>query len=244
MTTLDGPSSPGDTHPYALWDAAYVLGSLSGSERREFEAHLKGCPSCADAVGGLGGMRALLSQIDRGYVDTLDANDGQTELPPLRDELLATVNARRRRSRAATWTLSAAAAVAIGVFVSVQSNPMAMMPAPLPTQASALEMTPTKPVPLSATVTLTRRAWGTRIEMQCTYEAGPMDLDYDGGQASDTLVMVAVGRDGSRTQLATWTAQIGMPASLGGSTSMPVDEIASVQVVSADAGAVLLERDL
>jgi len=138
-------------------------------------------------------MRALLSQIDRGYVDTLDANDGQTELPPLRDELLATVNARRRRSRAATWTLSAAVAVAIGVFVSVQSNPMAMMPAPLPTQASALEMTPTKPAPLSATVTLTRRAWGTRIEMQCTYEAGPMDLDYDGAQASDTLVMVAVG---------------------------------------------------
>jgi hypothetical protein len=35
-----------------------------------------------------------------------------------------------------------------------------------------------------------------------------------------------------------------MPASLGGSTSMPIDEIASVQIVSADAGAVLLRRDL
>ena len=32
-----------DSHgddPYAMWDAAYVLGSLSGAERREFEAHL------------------------------------------------------------------------------------------------------------------------------------------------------------------------------------------------------------
>ena len=33
MTTFGDPgglsSSPGDTHEYALWDAAYVLGSLS-----------------------------------------------------------------------------------------------------------------------------------------------------------------------------------------------------------------------
>ncbi|APE18911.1 anti-sigma factor family protein [Mycolicibacterium pallens] len=244
MTTVDGPSSPGGTHPYALWDAAYVLGSLSCAERREFEVHLKACPSCADAVTDLGGMRALLSQIDRGYVDTLDEPDGYAGLPPLRDELLATVNTRRRRSRAATWTLAAAAALAIGLFVASQSNPMVVTPAPQPSQASALTMTPKKPVPLTATVTLTRRAWGTRIEMQCTYEAGPMDVDYDGDEASDKLAMVAVGRDGSRTELATWTARIGMPASLGGSTSMPVDEIASVQIISADAGAVLLERDL
>ncbi|WP_396928541.1 anti-sigma factor family protein [Mycolicibacterium sp.] len=244
MTTVDGPSSPGGTHPYALWDAAYVLGSLSCAERREFEVHLKGCPSCADAVTDLGGMRALLSQIDRGYVDTLDEPDGYAGLPPLRDELLATVNTRRRRSRAATWTLAVAAALAIGVFAASQSNPMVVIPAPQPGQASALTMTPKKPVPLTATVTLTRRAWGTRIEMQCTYEAGPMDVDYDGDEAGDKLAMVAVGRDGSRTQLATWTARVGMPASLGGSTSMPVDEIASVQIISADAGAVLLERDL
>ncbi|WP_227999939.1 anti-sigma factor [Mycolicibacterium sp. P1-5] len=244
MTTVDCPSSPGDTHPYALWDAAYVLGSLSTAERRAFEAHIEGCASCADAVSDLGGMRALLSQIDRGYVDTLDEADKQAGLPPVRNELLTKVNTRRRRSRAATWTLSAAAAVAIGLFVAVQSNPMAVTPAPQPGQASALTMTPMKPVPLTATVTLTRRSWGTRIEMQCTYEAGPMDADYRGEEADDKLAMVAVGRDGSRTQLATWTARIGMPAQLGGSTSMPVDQIASVQIVSAGAGAVLLERDI
>lgn len=242
MTTVDGQSSPGDTHLYALWDAAYVLGSLSSTERREYEGHLKVCSSCAEAVGDLSGVRVLLSQIDRGYVDTLDANDGRTELPPLRDELLARVNSRRRRSRAATWTLTAAAAVIVGLFVAIPSNPMAVAPALQP--PAALAMTPIRPVPLTATVSLTRRPWGTRIEMQCIYEAGPIDADYDGGQASDKLAMVAVGRDGSRIQLATWTARVGMPAVLGGSTSMPVDEIASVQIVSADAGAVLLERDL
>ena len=127
-------------------------------------------------------------------------------------------------------------------IVALQSNPMVVTPAPV--QPAALTMTPMRPVPLTATVTLSRRTWGTRIEMQCIYEAGPMDADYGGGEASDKLAMVAVGRDGSHTQLATWTARIGMPASPGGSTSMPVDEIASVQIVSVDAGAVLLERDL
>ena len=30
----------GDNHRYAMWDAAYVLGSLSASDRREFEVHM------------------------------------------------------------------------------------------------------------------------------------------------------------------------------------------------------------
>lgn len=242
MTAVDGPSSPGETHPYALWDAAYVLGSLSCSERREFEAHLRSCPRCVDAVSELSGMPALLSQIDRGYVDTLDAHGAYAGLPPLRDQLLAEVNSRRRRSRVVTWTLTAAAAVAIGVFAAVHTNPVVVTPAPA--QASALTMTPTKPTPLSATVTLSRRAWGTRIEMNCTYSAVPLDNAYDGHESEDTLAMVAVGRDGSHIQLATWTARAGTPALLGGSTSMPMDQIAAVQIISADAGAVLLERDL
>ena len=29
-----------DACPYAMWDAAYVLGSLSSTERREYEGHL------------------------------------------------------------------------------------------------------------------------------------------------------------------------------------------------------------
>ena len=50
---------------YAMWDAAYVLGSLSSAERREFEAHLGDCPLCRSAVGELNGMPALLSQLGR-----------------------------------------------------------------------------------------------------------------------------------------------------------------------------------
>jgi hypothetical protein len=250
VTTLDGSdgfsSSLGDKHQYALWDAAYVLGSLSCSERREFEAHLRTCPSCTDAVSDLSGMPALLSRIDRSYVDTIDelGPHASAALPPLRDELLARVNSRRRRTRVLTWTLTAAAAVAIGVFVAVESNPMAMAPVHQQAEASALTMMPTKPVPLTATVTLSRREWGTRVDMTCTYTEGPVETDYAGGGTDGTLAMVAVGRDGSHIQLATWTAHTGTPASVGASTSLPVDQIASVQIVTADAGEVLLRRDL
>jgi len=54
-----------DNHRYAMWDAAYVLGSLSAVDRREFEAHMANCPACRDAVADLSGVPALLSQLDR-----------------------------------------------------------------------------------------------------------------------------------------------------------------------------------
>jgi anti-sigma factor RsiW len=59
------------SHEYAMWDAAYVLGSLSSVERREYEAHLSTCPSCREAVGEIGGMRALLAQLDHDVVASM-----------------------------------------------------------------------------------------------------------------------------------------------------------------------------
>jgi hypothetical protein len=44
--------------------------------------------------------------------------------------------------------------------------------------------------------------------------------------------------------LATWVALTGVTATPGGSTSMPIDQIAAVQVVSGDNGEVLLQRSL
>ena len=87
--------------PYATWDAAYVLGSLSGSERREFEAHLATCPRCSAAVAELSGIPALLAQLTPAEVEALD--DPAAEEPPMRPEVLDTlmqkVQWRRRRTR-------------------------------------------------------------------------------------------------------------------------------------------------
>ena len=60
---------------YAQWDAAYVLGSLSGAERREYEAHLEQCPSCRRAVAELAGMPGLLARVPAHEALALDALD-------------------------------------------------------------------------------------------------------------------------------------------------------------------------
>ena len=63
--TGDSDVPAGASHDYATWDAAYVLGSLSSADRREFEAHLSGCPICSQSVGELSGIPALLSKSRR-----------------------------------------------------------------------------------------------------------------------------------------------------------------------------------
>jgi anti-sigma factor RsiW len=223
-----------------MWDAAYVLGSLSSAERREFEAHMTDCPLCGRAVGELSGMPALLSQLDRDELAAIDDRSGAESLPDeLLPSLLAKVSWRRRRSRIVTWTAGAAAAavLAIGVLVGVAGQHLTSVPTPPQASVSAQPMAQVGTNRLASTVSLSSRQWGTFISMNCVCLA-PLNAHHD------TLAMVVVGRDGSHTQMATWVANPGHTATPAGSTSTRVDQIAAVQVVSADDGQVLLERSL
>lgn len=250
-TQLRGLGPPGDNdgsaltiednHRYAMWDAAYVLGSLSAVDRREFEAHMATCPACRGAVGELSGVPALLSQLDRDEVAAIgESGPGQPAAPEmsprLLPSLLATVRWRRRRARVTTWVASAAAAVVlgIGVFVGVHGHPST--PAPqLATSAQPMAQVGT--TLLTSTVSLSSQHWGTIIDLKCVCLA-PQYARHD------TVAMVVVGRDGSQTRLATWVAEPGHTATPAASISTPVDQIAAVQVVSADTGRVLLQRSL
>ena len=49
--------------PYREWDGAYVMGSLSPSERREYEQHLSSCADCAGEVASLAGISGILSGV-------------------------------------------------------------------------------------------------------------------------------------------------------------------------------------
>jgi Putative zinc-finger len=245
----DGLSSTDDAQDrYELWDAAYVLGSLSSTERREYENHLNTCATCRASVAELSGMPALLALLDRDEMAAAE-DERRPEPPPLRPEvltaLLTKVSWRRRRTRWLTWTVTAAAAVvlAVGVFVAVKPGPVVPATDPPRATAAAMTMTPVAPSSLDATVTLTSQGWGTHVEMACTYEWAPSRAGDD-DDAGDKLAMVAVSRDGNHTQLATWMAVSGTTALPSGSTSMPIDDIVAVQVVSADTGDVLLQRNL
>lgn len=253
-TPLRGAGPPGDNevfglimednHRYAMWDAAYVLGSLSASDRREFEMHMAGCPQCRDAVADLSGVPALLSQLDREEVAAIDESarttgslpDAPTMSPELLPMLLAKVAWRRRRTRVVTWVASAAAAVvlALGVFVGVQGY---FSPPAQQVTASAQPMSQVGTTLLASDVALSPQHWGTSINLKCVCLA-PLNAHHD------TLAMVVVGRDGSQTRLATWVAEPGHTATPAGSISTPMDRIAAVQVVAADTGQVLLQRSL
>ncbi|HUO39266.1 MAG TPA: zf-HC2 domain-containing protein [Mycobacterium sp.] len=245
MTQFDrkGAGQLGNADPFAMWDAAYVLGSLDAEERREYEAHLNTCARCRAAVAELTGMPELLALLDKDEVAALDDAAPELPQPPpeLLDSLLAKVSGRDRRRRRLSWTIAgaaaAAAAVAAAVVVGIHPGshvPSAALPA---TSASALTMTPVAPNSIDATVNLISQGSGTRIEMTCTYPKESKDSDDD----VDKLAMVVVGRDGSHAQIATWMAPPGVTVRPVGSTPLWIDQIAAVQIVSDD-GDVLLQR--
>lgn len=232
--------------PYLQWDAAYVLGSLSSADRREFEAHMQTCDRCRAAVAELSGIPALLSMLDAEEVDgQLDGDE--PEPPPLRPEVLDSVldkvKWRRRRSR---WMTSAAvglaaAVLAVGLVIAIRPGAVGMQNGTPEVTAATYEMTKLAPTPFNATVSLSDFGWGTRIDMACTYGQWS-----GGGPAAppSRLGMVVVGRDGTRSEIATWLGLSGATALPSGNTTLHRDDIAAVQLVAADTREVLLEKTL
>lgn len=228
--------------PYALWDAAYVLGSLSGAERREFEAHLATCRPCSAAVAELSGIPALLAQLTAEEVEALD--DPVAEAPPqpeMLDSLLAKVQWRRRRARRLSFiTLAAAAAVlavalVIAILPGIRGNGGDNQP-----MTSAMTMSKVAQTPINATVTLTGFGWGTRIDMVCTYG----DYASRGQATTENLSMVVLDHNGTQSEVATWVGVNGATALPSGNTTMQKDQIKAVQLVDTDTRAVLLQTDV
>lgn len=243
MTDFDasaaGDPSGGDR--YLTWDAGYVLGALSPSERREFEAHLETCARCRAGVAELTGMPALLAMVDLADVEAMDHQPPTPPLrPELREQVLATARLRRRRSRWVTTAAVGLAAVllAIGLWVVIRPETLGLQQGS-PQAAAMLEMGKVSETPINASIAMSGYSWGTRIDMACSYgDWGQRDAP------AQNLGMVVIGRDGTRTQIATWLGLSGATALPSGNVPLPPGEIASVQLVSADDGKVLLERNL
>jgi hypothetical protein len=91
--------------------------------------------------------------------------------------------------------------------------------------------------PVDADLRLEDVAWGTRITMTCRYEGAAPSEPYD----PVSYQLVVVGADDAGTQsVARWQSLPGRDAHVAGSTDLPVDEIAEVQLLDAD-GTVLLQ---
>ncbi|SFR05464.1 Putative zinc-finger [Lentzea waywayandensis] len=101
--------------PFREWDGAYVLGSLSTSDRLAYEQHLAQCASCEREVCGLAGVTGLLSRVPVAWaVQSLDTDP---EVPAA--VLPRLVRAVRRRHLVVTAATVLVAAVTGAVLAAL-----------------------------------------------------------------------------------------------------------------------------
>jgi hypothetical protein len=222
-----------NTDQFTMYDAAYVLGALSPSDRREFENHLKVCSSCARAVGELAGLPGLMSKVSVEQLTAEPEPVPETLLP----SLARAVRRQRRRRRFAVGAAAAAAAclVAVGGVALSQPDsparpPVASSPSPTPGSSSGSANLALKSVVPSSPVTASARvvslAWGTRIDLTCTYDAAkrrppPGGVPY---------ALVVIDRQGAEQQVATWKALPDRRLTVMGMSSRAREDIAAIEV--------------
>jgi anti-sigma factor RsiW len=215
------------TDEFALYDAAYVLGALSPADRREFEDHLKGCAACASSVGELAGLPGLMSKVSE---DQLTA---EVEAPPetLLPALARAVRRERGRRRVAVGTAAAAAAclIAVGAVALTNSDsptrPTVASPSTTPAGTASLALSAVVPTSVTASARLVDTAWGTRIDLTCSYKA-----NGSAPAGGFPYAMVVIDRSGVAQQVATWKAPPGRKLTVMGATSLARQDIASVEV--------------
>ena len=235
---------------FATSDGAYVLGSLSPADRRAYEAHLATCDACSAAVSELAGLPGLLARVPDeqalslvpaaaalpGAAEAGDATESARvgAAPDALPKLLHA--ARRHRVRVRWWTAgSVLVAAAVLAFVAALILPGALTPSHSQANGAHITLSQVEPNPLSADVRLISEPWGTRIETNCTY------AEWQGSAETGPwkYTMVVTDRSGTSTQVSSWTASAGTTVSPTATTSVPVADIASIDIRAAD-GQVLL----
>jgi hypothetical protein len=216
--------------PYEMWDGAYVLGSLSPAERREFEAHLDSCEHCSRAVRDLAGLPGLLGRIGPEVFD-------EPAPEPVPETLMPRLSrAVRRGQQRRTWLtagIAAAAAVAVTAGGALVLNDQSGTPTaggnnPPVVQPSSRPMASVSNDPMTARVALTSVAWGTQVDLSCSYPSGTPA--YEGG----AYALVVHTKDGRSERVATWNGLPGRTMSVTGATAAWTQNIASLEVIKLD----------
>jgi len=231
--------------PLAHSDAAYVLGSLSPTDRLEFERHLPGCERCRPSVAQLAGMPGLLGRVPR---EQVEAPLPFEPLPETVLPALVAVVRREQRRKGVLVTLGAAAAVAVvalgvGVLQAARDDGRAPEAAPTsasPTVAPYVPMDVVHDYGMRADLSLTPVGWGTKVNLTCSYPDA--DGDYGEGHAYEYRLVTYTG-DGKRDKVMSWWAVPGKTMSLSGSTAAVLDDVTRVEVQS-EHGRTILRLDL
>jgi hypothetical protein len=226
-------------------DAAYVLGSLSPGDRLAFEHHLESCADCTRGVRELAGMPGLLARVPAGLGDSLPTGG------PVPDTLLPSlVREVRRRTRRRAWLTAGVAAAATALVVSAGALTVSTFrdggtpPTATPTSsgsgsatvAPAMVMDRVGQEGVDGQLTMTSVAWGTRLELTCTYAAGDGAYELPPGS---TYAMFVRTREGRVERVASWRSLPGRTMQLAAATATTRDDISTV-VVRTDEGQTVL----
>ena len=228
--------------PFTKDAAAYVLGSLSPTERLEFERQLPGCEECTRAVRELAGIPGLLGRVEPEVLEP-----APVELP-VPDTLLPTLSrevrtARRRRAAVIAAAAAAAVAVLVPVSVSLVGDDAGSPPDAAPTSSEpaveAEDMYPVGRVPVEASLTMESVTWGTRLGLTCRY-----DRDSTGRNLPPEMhyTVVVRTRDGYTEEVGSWRSVSGKTMEIMTATSTPREDIYAVQV-RAPSGRVVLQLE-
>jgi Putative zinc-finger len=226
------------TDRFTTWDAAYVLGSLSPAERREFEEHLAGCPACQAGVSELAGMPGMLAQVPPEDAALLAAAPPEVvgDAPP--PDMLAAVRSRRasRRRRMAGFLGGGAAAVLLvlaGIAYALGLPPLG------PSGPQRLAFTTVAPSGMTAWVDVIPVENGTEIAVQCSY-----------GEVDEPLPHVyrytiyVVDRSGQASAVKEWSVKPNRTMTPSGHTDLKVRQIEAVEIRRSDTGETMLRATL
>lgn len=213
--------------PFEHFDAAYVMGSLTPADRHAYERHLADCARCTQAVRELAGLPGVMAK-----AKPLERAEPAPPLPDtLLPKLLAARDQERRRRR---WLVSAVGAAAAAAFVVVLAVTLVVGSGGSggsggnpPAEPGELAFEQVVESPVHAFGDLNAVDWGTRIDINCTYDQGN---SYE----ERSYKLVVAGEDGAREQVAVWKVSPGEDVALTGSTDLSPDEIASVDIVTTD----------
>jgi hypothetical protein len=224
-------------------DGAYVLGSLAPAERLEFETHLPGCAECSRAVRDLAGLPGLLAQVDVAdlEVPTPDAPLPQTLLPALVREVRGEQRRRSVLTAAVAASIAAVVVSALAIGGAFDRSPADVAATPTVTRSTIAVGEPMVPVgfaPVRAAIALTGVAWGTKLDLTCTYAAANGGDGYDGEEAGAYGLFVRTSA-GAVEQVATWKALPGRTMRLSGATATGRTDITGVEVRTSDGRVVL-----
>jgi anti-sigma factor RsiW len=250
------------------WDAAYVLGSLSATDRALFESHLEGCDACMRSLAELSGLPGVLRMLPvedaLALMDEPEAPAVPQPAPEPRDRPAPAaahrVPRRRRRTpsvpgrpplsrRAGGWILAAAAVVLLVGGAGLGSALRAGVSAPVADPSPAASAPLAEGLPADAVSMRSELSDGVTAQLAVTAKPYGTRFDWScayagGGVGQGAYDLVAIDDAGSRTVVATWGAGQTESRLLAATSSIPIDSIRTVQITPSDSDVVLASRDL